>query len=202
MRRIRRNSLGLSFVLVVGLTLLATAAGAAPWTVDSDHSQVGFTVKHLGITDVDGQFHQATVDLTFDPDDIPASRVDATIVAASIDTGIEKRDKHLRSQDFFDVEKYPTITFKSTGIRDITDRGFTLDGDLTIRGITRPVELKVVRSPILNDPTFGRRIAFSATCSIHRPDFGLTWNRVLDNGGLLVSEDVRVKIQIEAESGD
>lgn len=201
MRRNRPATLA-TLILAAGLALAATAVGAAPWTVDADHSQVGFTVKHLGITDVDGQFHQAVVDLAFDPNDVSASRVNATITAASIDTGIERRDNHLRSPDFFDVENYPTITFKSTGIRDITDHGFTLDGDLTIRGITRPVELKVVRSPILNDPTFGRRIAFTATCSIHRPDFGLTWNRVLDGGGLLVSEEVRVKIQIEAESKD
>ena len=199
MRRSRRSRTGLPVFLILSLALVAAGASAVPWSVDLAHSQIGFTVKHLGITDVDGQFRQATIDLTFDPDDLPASRVSATIVAASIDTGIEKRDNHLRSADFFDVEKYPTITFKSTAVRDVSERGFTLVGELTIRGITRPVELKVVRSPILDAPTFGRRIAFSATGSIHRADFGLNWNRVLDNGGLLVGEDVPVKIAIEAE---
>lgn len=195
-----KNRTQLIVAIVASLVLTGGAATAQDtgWQVDPNHSQVGFTVSHLGITEVDGQFHDFEVDLDFERDDLADSSVDATIQAASIDTGIDRRDNHLRSPDFFDVEEHPTLEFHSTAVTDVTDEGFTLHGDLTIHGVTKRVQLDVEKSPVVIDPAGDRRVAFTATTEINREEFGLDWNRALEAGGFLVGKKVEIQLDIEA----
>ena len=169
----------------------------ATWSFDSSHSHVGFTVRHLMISKVRGQFNKWSGTFDYDPADPAATKIDVTIDAASIDTREEKRDAHLRSPDFFDVAKYPTLTFKSTSVTGEGDE-LALAGDLTIHGVTRPVHLKVESLGATKDPWGGERVGFSATVAINRKDFGLHWNVALEAGGVVVGEKVDINIEIEA----
>ena len=164
------------------------------YAIDATHSNVEFAVKHMMITTVKGRFGdvKGTVE-------IPRSgqpKVDVTIAAASIDTRVDARDNHLRSPDFFDAEKYPTLRFVSTKAEP-TDDGYTLVGDLTIRDVTRPVKLAVTAEGTGVDPWGNQKIAFSAAGKINRTDFGLTWNAALETGGVLVSEDVKLSFDVQ-----
>jgi polyisoprenoid-binding protein YceI len=164
------------------------------YAIDATHSNVEFAVKHMMITTVKGRFGDVTGTVT-----IPASgqpSVDVTIAAASIDTRVEARDNHLKSADFFDVEQYPELRFVSTKVQR-TDDGYALSGDLTIRGITRPVTLTVTEEGAGIDPWGNRKASFTAVGKINRTDFGLTWNAALETGGVLVSEDVKLAIDAQ-----
>jgi len=168
---------------------------AGTWTIDPSHSSVNFKVKHLGLAKTRGRFagFEGTVTVAERPEE---SSVEATIDAASVDTHDETRDNHLRSADFFNVEQHPTWTFRSTGVRGSGD-SWTLDGDLTIAGTTRPVSLDVSYDGTTTDPWGGTRAGFTATTEVNREDFGLTWNAALEAGGVLVGKKVAIELEIE-----
>ena len=164
------------------------------WTLDMSHSEVGFSVRHAGISKVRGRFNEATAEARVG-DSLADSSLHASISTASFDSGDANRDAHVRGADFFDVEKYPEMTFRATGIRgDGAD--YVLTGDLTIRDVTKRVDLEVEFTGIAVDPFGATRAGFSAEADISRKEFGLTWNAALEAGGLLVSD--KVKISVEA----
>jgi polyisoprenoid-binding protein YceI len=173
-----------------------TAAPTTSWKLDATHSSIEFSAKHMMITTVKGRFAEFEGTVTGKQESPAGASVNVTIQAASIDTRTEQRDGHLRSADFLDVETFPTITFKSTKIAG-TKESFTLTGDLTIRGVTKPVTLDVTFEGQGTDPWGGTRAGFSAAGKFDRRDFGLTWNQALEAGGLLVSNDI--KLQIDAQ---
>ena len=179
---------------LVGSELDALAPGT--WTIAPSHSVVGFTVRHLMVSKVRGRFGEFSGTLEIGADRL-ASSVEATIDTASIDTADEKRDAHLRSADFFDVEAFPTMRFRSRGLREQGDTRILL-GDLTIKDITRPVELKLELEGVAGDPWGGTRAGFTAETVINRRDFGLDWNVALDTGGVLVGEQVTIGMDIQA----
>ena len=162
------------------------------WTLDPSHSEVGFTVRHAGISKVRGRFTDVTAEAHVG-DSLAHSSLNATVKTASFDSGDANRDAHVRGPEFFDVEKYPEMTFHATGIEG-DGEDYTLTGDLTIRGVTKPVELEVEFTGIAVDPFGATRAGFSAEAEISRKEFGLTWNAVLETGGLLVSDKVRITV--------
>jgi len=166
------------------------------WQADPSHTQVEFTAKHLGMMTVRGHFAEVSVTGQIDPDHPEASSLDVTIQTSSIRTNNENRDNDLRSSHFLETDKYPTITFKSTRIEPVGQDRYTLTGDLTIKGNTRPVTLNGVRYGEFNDPRMGHRIAYSAEGQINRKDFGLTFNMMLD-GKWIVSDEVQLLIEGE-----
>jgi len=180
------------------LLLVASGAQAVQvYDIDPSHSTVGFRVKHMGISTVPGKFGKFKGTVTLDKHESTAARVEAVIDAASIDTGIEARDKHLKGPDFFDVAKYPEIKFVSTKISPVKDDKFVMEGELTMHGVTKPVKLDAVFGGEAKDPWGGMRAACSASGVLNRKDFGLAWNKVLETGGLLVGEQVTIAIEIE-----
>ncbi len=168
------------------------------WQLDTAHTVVSFTAKHMMITKVRGIFKGVTGTIDYDEADPAHSRVRVSIPAASVDTGMEPRDNHLRSADFFDAEKEPTLTFVSTGLAPSGDR-WAITGDLTIRGVTRPVVLDAETLGIVTGMDGRRHAGFEATTSIKRSDWGLTWNVGLDAGGWLVSDDVTIELEVAAD---
>jgi polyisoprenoid-binding protein YceI len=165
------------------------------WTVDPSHTNVGFTVRHLMVSKVRGRFGAFTGVVTIAENPLE-STVEATVDTTSITTNDEARDQHLRSADFFEVEKYPNMTLRSSGV-ERRGSDFVLHADLTIRGITRQVELDLEFDGVENDPWGGIRAGFTASAEISRKDFGLEWNAALETGGVVVGD--KVKILIEAE---
>lgn len=168
------------------------------WNIDLSHSGVHFTVRHLMISKVRGTFGTWTAALDLDEADITRSRVDVTIDVASIETGEAKRDDHLRSPDFFEIEKFPQLTFKSTKVERTGPEDLAVTGELTIRDITRTVVLAVEEGGKVKDPWGGTRAGYSAHVSISRKDFGLTWNALLEAGGVAVGDKIEIGIEIEA----
>lgn len=183
------------------MTTAATekATTLATWSIDPAHSHVEFGVKHLMIATVKGRF--AVVRGTVRTDDADPAKaqveVEVEIDADSIDTREPQRDAHLKSADFFDVEKFPKLTFVSTRIHDVDGDDFTLTGDLTMHGVTRPVTLSVTREGRGKDPWGGERAGFSATGKIKRSEFGLTWNQALETGGFVVGDDIKISVDVE-----
>ena len=166
------------------------------WQFDPYHTQVEFTARHLGMMTVRGHFPDVTANGFIDPDHPEASSVDITVQTASIRTHHPQRDNDLRASNFLEVDKYPTMTFKSTKIEETGPDHYNLTGDLTIKGNTRPVTLSVVRLGEFNDPMMGHRIGYNAQGQINRKDFGLTFNMMLD-GRFIVSEEVQIFIEGE-----
>jgi polyisoprenoid-binding protein YceI len=168
------------------------------WTVDPNHTQVEFSAKHMGIMTVKGHITgvQATID--FDENDFTASSVAASIDPTTLTTNDERRDAHLKSPDFLNVEQFPTIAFTSNRIERAAHDRYTMSGELTIRGVTRPVNLDVVYSGQAKDPMGNMHAGFSAYTTINRKDWGLNWNMALETGGLLVGEDVKLALEVEA----
>ena len=167
------------------------------WTIDPSHTTVEFVAKHMMITTVKGRFAELAGTIVADEADIADSSVEVTFQAASIDSRSEQRDGHLRSPDFLDVERYPEVTFRSTEIRG-TKESFKVTGDLTIRGVTRPITLDATFEGEGKDPWGGTRASFSAHGKFDRRDFGLTWNVALETGGILVSNEVKINIEAQA----
>ena len=180
------------------MTTLTQDTALQTFTVDSAHSRAGFTVRHMGFSKVRGRFEQFEATLHVDPSDLTTLEAEATIQTKSVNTGDPKRDEHLRSADFFEAETYPTLTFKSTGVRNVNGRRFTLVGDLTMHGVTKEVELAAEYLGEGTDPWGGTRVAFEAVTTVNRKEFGLNWNAVLEAGGLLVSEEVEIQLEIQA----
>jgi polyisoprenoid-binding protein YceI len=168
------------------------------WTVDPIHSSVGFKIKHMMIATVRGQFTEFAGTIEAAADDPANSHASGSVKVASIDTGNADRDAHLRSPDFFDVERCPEITFESTRIRHIEGGSFALTGNLTIKGVTREVEMEAMVEGSDTDPWGMDRVGISVRGSINRTDFGLKWQERLAAGGLLVGEDVGIRIDISA----
>jgi polyisoprenoid-binding protein YceI len=167
------------------------------WKLDPTHSGVHFSVRHLMVSKVRGAFTGYAVDLAFDPKNPTAGKVDVSVDVSTIDTKEEKRDAHLKSADFFDVEKYPTMTFKSGKVEAKDAENFLVHGDLTIHGVTKPVVLDVEFTGEAKDPWGNSKAGFSAHTSINRKDFGLGWNQALETGGVLVGEKVEITIDLE-----
>ncbi|MET0397289.1 MAG: YceI family protein [Longimicrobiaceae bacterium] len=173
------------------------AAAAAEYEIDPSHSQVLFKVKHLGISTVTGRFRDFSGTISYDPQNPAASRARATIKTASIDTDNDRRDNHLRSADFFEAEKYPEITFTTGRLREARGDAFKLDGTLTMRGVTRPITLDVEKVGPVRGPDGRDRMAFNATTSLDRTQYGLTWSRATEAGGLVVGNDVQIVLELE-----
>ncbi|MEE2522196.1 YceI family protein [Pseudarthrobacter sp. J75] len=173
---------------------LPTDITTGTWVLDNSHSEIGFTVRHAGISKVRGQFKEAEATLDLAPN-VTDSAINATIKTASFDSGDVNRDGHVRGEDFFDVEKFPEISFVSTGLVDNGD-GYELNGDLTIKGVTRPVTLETEFNGVAVDPFGATRAGVTAQTTISRKDFGLTWNAVLETGGLLVSDKVGINLEL------
>src|SRR5256884_7101331 len=175
-----------------------TTTATTTWNIDPAHSVVEFKVKHMMISNVKGQFAKVTGVLILDESDLINSRVEALIEAASIETRDAQRDAHLKSAEFLDVEKFPTRSLKSTRISLVRDGELAVEGDLTIRGVTRKVLFSVEGpTPPTKDPWRGTRVAVSATTKINRKNFGLTWNAALETGGILVGDEVTITLDVE-----
>jgi len=168
------------------------------WNFDLSHSSVNFHVRHLMVSKVHGRFQLWGGSLVIDEDDVTRSKVAVEIDATSIDTKEPKRDDHLRSADFFEVEKFPKLTFTSTKIEKVDDENLKVTGDLTIRDVTKTVVLEVERSGEVKDPWGGTRTGFSAKTQISRKDYGLTWNVLLEAGGVTVGDKIEITLEIEA----
>jgi len=166
------------------------------FTLDATHSHVAFSVRHMMVAKVRGRFTdvQGTLTVAEDPTD---STVEIEVDVASVDTRDDGRDNHLRSADFFDVENFPKMTFRSTGISAVSGDKFRLDGDLDLHGVTSPLSLDVVFEGATQDPFGNQRIGFSASGTINRESHGLTWNAPLETGGLMVSRDAKIEIDAE-----
>ena len=181
-------------------TTTITPDALSTWTLDPAHTEVGFEVKHMMFAKVRGRFTDVEGTLTIGSED-EESGASVVIGAASIDTGQAQRDEHLRSADFFDVERFPRLTFEGTALRRDEGR-LVLVGDLSIRDVVRRVELEVEESGRGVDPWGNERVGFSATATIDRRDFGLTWNQALEAGGILVGHEVRIVIEVQAVRAD
>jgi len=182
------------------MSTLATpqTATITTWNIDPVHSVAEFKVKHMMISNVKGQFTRVNGVLTLNETDLSQSHVEASIEAASINTRDEQRDGHLKSADFFDAEKFPTLSFKSTRVSRAGDGELKVTGDLTIHGVTRTVVFNVEGpSPEGKDPWGNTRRGLSATTKISRKDFGLTWNATLETGGFLVGDDITITLDVQ-----
>ena len=176
----------------------------ADWQLDPFHTQVEFAAKHLGMMTVRGHFAEVKAVADIDPDHPDASSVEVTMQTTSIRTHNEARDNDLRSSNFLEVDKFPTITFKSTRIEAAGTDRYTLTGDLTVKGITHPLTLQVIKYGEFNDPMMGHRIAYSASGKINRKDFGLSFDMMLD-GRFVVSDDIQIMIEgelVEQQTGE
>ena len=179
-------------------TLATPQVAVSTWNLDAAHSVAEFKVKHMMISNVKGQFTKLTGALKFDDQDMTKSSVEASIDAASIHTGDAQRDAHLKSADFFDVAKFPTLNFKSTGITRKSDDELAVSGDLTIHGVTRKVVFTVEGpTPAAKDPWGNTRLGLSASTKINRKDYGLSWNAALETGGILVGEEVTITLEVQ-----
>ena len=168
------------------------------WTLDTTHSGIAFSIRHMVVAKVRGRFGSWTGSVKLDEQDLTRSELDVQIDASSIDTGNAQRDTHLRSADFLDVEQFPTLRFQSTRLENAGGERFAVIGNLTIHGVTREVTLDVERGGQGKDPWGNQRIGFAATTSILRSDFGLTWNQALETGGLLVADRVDIELDVQA----
>ncbi len=204
MKNLRSSVLG--FALLALFVLSGASVNADPdkpgksnattFVADKAHSQLGFRVRHLGITNVNGRFQDYDVEITLDPNDLSTLEAEATIKIASITTGIERRDNHLKSDDFFNAETYPEMRFKSTSVRNIEGGEFELVGNLTIRDITKEV---VLEGEFLGVGSMGETLkaGFEAETTINRFDYNLKWDRVTEAGGLVVSENIKIILDLE-----
>lgn len=206
-----KQRISLLSVALVGMLLIAgwsqptgdATTASAPvepgtYALDMTHSEIQFKVRHLGISNVRGNFNDAEGTLTFANENVNSMSIDVTIQAASIDTDNERRDNHLRSADFFEVETYPTLTFKSTEVKNVNGDTMTIVGDLTMHGVTKSVELETEFLGAIADARMGTRVGFEGETTINRKDFGLTWNNTLETGGLVVGDEVTITLAISA----
>ncbi len=189
---------------LAALAVLAApaVAAAATWQLDPTHSSVQFAIRHMMVSNVRGEFTKLSGSAEGDPKDPAKATITATIDAASIDTREAKRDAHLKGADFFDVEKFPTITFKSKKIEAAGAGKWKVTGDLTLHGVTKEVVLDVDEvTPPIQDPMGNTRAGAHATTKINRKDFGIDWSKTMDSGGLIVGEEVTITLDVEATQG-
>jgi len=191
-----RRALSYAFSLALLLPALASADPVV-YKVDSDHSGIGFTVRHF-VSNVPGRFKDFDGVIKYDAQNPAASSVSFTVQAASIDTDNGDRDDHLRGPEFFDVAKFPTLTFSSTSVKAVDADTLEVTGDLTMRGVTKKVTLPVEILGVMKGPR-GEKAGFETTFKLDRKEYGVNWNRVLDNGGAILGDEVKVNISIEAD---
>jgi polyisoprenoid-binding protein YceI len=188
-------------VLAITFVLAAAASASAQpvtWQIDSSHSAAQFSVRHMMVATVRGAFGKMTGTVQWDGKDVATAVIEATVEAATINTRDAKRDAHLKSPDFFDAEKFPTLTFKSVQIEPAGSGRAKMAGDLTIRGVTKRVTFDVEGpTPQVKDPGGNIRVGATATATINRKDFGVNWNRTLDAGGVVVGDEVTLTIDVE-----
>jgi polyisoprenoid-binding protein YceI len=197
MKGIRVTGWAAAAVLVMGVG--AMSAQTTQWKVDPMHSEADFAIKHMAISTVHGSFHGISGVVTFDPTDVAKSSVEATIPIATVDTGVAPRDNDLKSPRFFDATQFPTMTFKSTSVRKAGDH-YDVTGDLTLHGVTKPVVLNLQDLGKAEMGMDGKTLhrGFTATTTINRQDFGLSFNGMLKSGEAVLSNDVRIEIDIDA----
>ena len=185
---------------VLALSLvLPVSVGAETWVIDPAHTVSGFTVRHLMISNVTGVFEVTRGTIEYRPGDPGSVKADITVEAKSVNTRIGRRDDDLRSDNFFNADKFPTLAFRSKRVQNVRAEGFDLVGDLTIRDVTREVVLKVdgPTAPI-KDPQGNRRVGATASTTINRKDFGIMWNRTIEAGGVVVGDEVKINLEVEA----
>ena len=183
--------------LIVLLAGLSNNVRAVEWRFDHPHTNIGFSITHLVISDVTGRFTEFDGTFSSPGDGFEGSQVSITIKTASIDTDNEKRDKHLRSADFFDAEKHPEITFKSTSFENVGDKKYKISGPFMMNGVTRDIALDATLTGVIDDPWGGTRAGFKATTTLDRYDYNLTYNKALETGGFLIGRDVDIIINVE-----
>ena len=194
-----KNLRAAASVFALSWALVGPSAYGAVYNVDAAHSQIGFRVKHM-FAKVPGRFTKFNGTFDYDPDMKTTGNFSAEIETASINTDNAKRDDHLRSADFFDAKKHPKITFKSTKVTPVDKNNFKVTGDLTMHGVTKPVDLDFEFLGEVKDPGGNLKAGFHATSTINRKDWGITWNKTLDGGNFLVGEEVELDILLEAEN--
>lgn len=182
---------------LLATSIFGSTAYADVYKIDPDHSTVGFKIRHLAISSVPGRFGKFDGTVEFDPKNVASSKTEALIQVGSVDTDQPKRDDHLRSPDFFDAAKFPEMKFKSREVKSLSPESFKVVGDLTIKNVTKPVELTVEYQGTAKDPYGNERAAFTASTKLNRKDFGLTWSKLLDSGALVVGDEVTVNLEIE-----
>ena len=182
-----------SFLLAASL-----AAAAADYTIDTDHSSVTFKIKHLAVSTVTGRFGKFSGTVDLDPANLKSLKTTAAIEIASVNTDNEKRDEHLRGPDFLDAAKFPQMTFLSKEVKDNGNGKLSIVGDLTLHGVTKPVTLDVQYSGAAKSPMGGEVVGLTASTTINRQDFGINFDKKLDSGGLMIGNEVRIEIEIEA----
>ena len=181
--------------LAMGMPLIA---GAATYQLDTDHSSIQFKIRHLTVSNVTGAFNKMKGSASVEGEDLATLKVEVTIDAASVDTGHPKRDEHLRNADFLDVAKYPTITFVSKKVVKADPGKLRITGDLTLHGVTREITVDLEGpTPEIKDPWGNFRRGATGTAKIDRRDFGITWNKALDTGGLVVGNEVGIQVDVE-----
>jgi polyisoprenoid-binding protein YceI len=185
-------------LIAASLLVLAATGRAEVYNVDKAHSEVGFSVRHMGVSKVSGRFNDVSGTIDGDPKKPETAKVDFVIKTASIDTNQANRDKHLRGTDFFDVEKFPEITFKSSKIAAKGAGKYDVTGTLTMHGVSKEVTLPVTMAGPISDGRGGQKVGFETETTLNRKDYGITWNTVLDTGGVAVSDEVKVSISFEA----
>ena len=184
---------------VAALSLLAALpASAETYTIDAGHSEVGFKVRHL-VSNVRGRFNDFSGTINMDPKNVQASSVEFRIKADSIDTNQADRDKHLRTEEFFFVEKYPEITFKSDSVKPAGKNKYNVTGTLTMRGVSKKVTLPVTFTGEVKDPWGNTKAGFETATTLNRKDYGIVWNKAVDNGGVILGDDVAIEINLETQ---
>ncbi len=185
------------FLSIVLFLVSSSLLAQTTWTVDKSHSKVGFSVSHLVITDVDGYFKDYDAQVTTEGDDFSKANIDFTIKTNSIFTDNNDRDNHLRSDDFFNAEKYPQMAFKGKSMKKVSDNKYKLVGDLTIRDVTKQVELDVIYNGTVKDPWGNTKSGFKVTGEIDRFDYNLKWNKAIEAGSLVVGKEVELVIDLQ-----
>jgi polyisoprenoid-binding protein YceI len=183
--------------VALSAVIVSTSLAADKYVIDKSHSSIQFSVRHMVISKVKGEFGEYAGTVLYDAGDITKSSADVTFKVASIDTKDEKRDEHLRSPDFFDAATHPEITFKSKRVEK-SDDGTVLVGDLTMHGVTKEISMPFEVTGVITDPWGNTRMGASAKLKLNRQDYGVSWSKSLDNGGLVVGDDVEIEIEIEA----
>ena len=192
------------FRFAAALALSALAAAASPaaaavtYSVDKNHTDVSFQIRHM-VSQVRGVFHDFTGTVVKDDANPAASSVEFTIQAASVDTGVDNRDNDLRSENFFEVTKFPTITFKSSKVEKVSDSEYKVTGDFTMHGVTKVITLPVTFDGEMKEANGKSRVGFSTSTVLNRKDYGIVWNKALDGGGMLLSDEVKVSISVAAK---
>lgn len=188
----------ITLIAVVATLATPAFASATPWDIDADHSNVGFKVRHMMVSNVRGNFGKVSGVVEINDQDLTKSKVDVTIDTASINTGVAKRDAHLKSADFFDVAKYPTMTFVSRKVKKAGNDKLKVYGYLTLHGVTKEVALDVEGpTRTYKDPWGNIKRGATATTTINRKDFGLVWNAAIESGGVMVGDEVTISLEIE-----